>query len=323
MTAPRVSSPSTANSRKLPAAQVVGRHAANLLHYQSERPPGADESARIWCHRSLAGVELFRGSYKSYQAARHFHTVPAIGIVARGSMSSYCRGATHNLPTGTVFLINPEEVHAPGPALSNGWVLQAFYFDNLVYCERSRNFSLSALRFSQLFIRDPQLTRKLLSLHRALEHDISALAVESALLPVFRLIAKRYSSGTYRSFAPKPNSERIRRVREYLDAHYERNITLDELANLAEFSPFHLLRTFRNSVRLTPRAYLTQVRVEAAKSFLRFGRTISHVALETGFTDQSHFTRHFKRITGLTPGQYFPRIETPKAARSETDEWKL
>ncbi len=91
---------------------------------------------------------------------------------------------------------------------------------------------------------------------------------------------------------------------DYLHANYERNVTLDDLAGLAQSSPYHLLRKFRRSVGLTPHAYLIQIRVEEGKRLLRAGNPISDVSAGTGFTDQSHFTRHFKRIMGVTPGQY-------------------
>jgi hypothetical protein len=81
----------------------------------------SQERAYIWRHPELIGVELFRGVYRRYQAARHFHLGPASGIVAEGAMNSYARGATHTLPSGTVFLINPEEVHSPGPVIPHGW----------------------------------------------------------------------------------------------------------------------------------------------------------------------------------------------------------
>jgi AraC-like DNA-binding protein len=67
------------------------------------------------------------------------------------------------------------------------------------------------------------------------------------------------------------------------------------------------MRTFRRDVGLSPHAYLTQIRVEAAKKLLSEGASIVDVASDIGFTDQSHFTRHFKRITGVTPGQYLPQ----------------
>jgi AraC-like DNA-binding protein len=85
------------------------------------------------------------------------------------------------------------------------------------------------------------------------------------------------------------------------------SIGVEDLTEIAQLSRFHLMRTFRRDVGLSPHAYLTQIRVEAAKKLLSEGASIVDVASDIGFTDQSHFTRHFKRITGVTPGQYLPQ----------------
>ena len=300
------------------ACAIVDGSLQNIKKYQSEKPLGAQESARIWRHTALKGVELFRGSYKKYQAARHFHGVPAIGVVARGAMNFYCRGAINFLPSNTIFLMNPEEVHAPGPAIPDGWVLRVFYFEDSFYRARCANFALADLRFSQVLVQDRVLSENLLTLHRNLEEDRTALEAEASLLTVFSRVAERYSCAPARVPAPAKEHGKIKRVKDYVAAHHRQNITLDDLAAAVQFSPYHLLRTFRSTVGLTPHAYLTQVRVEAAKRLLRAGHTIANVAAETGFSDQSHFTRHFKRLTGVTPARYHGNIRRSKQPNAPT-----
>lgn len=100
------------------------------------------------------------------------------------------------------------------------------------------------------------------------------------------------------------------RVRDYLDAHYAANIPLDELARMVNVSAFHLNRVFRAEVGLPPHAYQMQVRVTRSKSLLAQGMSIDQVALEVGFYDQSHFTHHFKRLLGYTPGVYQESISS-------------
>jgi AraC-like DNA-binding protein len=286
---------------------VIQGSLRNIRKYQSERPIGVQETARIWRHTGRDGVELFRGSYKKYQAARHYHTVPAIGIVAQGAMTSYCRGETHTLPTDTVFLINPEEVHAPGPAKVDGWVFRVFYFENSFYQKLSGSFGHNPLRFSQVFVKDQELANTLLSLHRALEAENDTLEIDSAFISIFARLAEEYACDPANIFVAANEKSKINRVKQYLEEHHVRNLTLEELADVGQLSPYYLLRTFQKTVGLTPHAYLTQIRIEVAMRLLREGKTISDVAFGTGFTDQSHFTRHFKRIMGVTPGQFHSR----------------
>ena len=281
---------------------------SHIYRDHSARPAGRDESARIWQHGALSGAELFRGSYRKYEFAHHFHSVPAIGVVERGSMRCYCKGVTHILPPGTVLLFNPGEVHAPGPAHSNEWTFRVFFFEDELFRARSADVARGVLRFSKPFVEDRRLASSLLRLHCKLETHGTALDIESSIFEIFTQLAHKHTSlpaHTHRSGIEKT---KIKRVKEHLDVYFRRDITLGDLAAIAQFSPYHMLRTFRSSVGLTPHAYLIQIRIEEGKRLLRTGNSISDVSASTGFTDQSHFTRHFKRIMGVTPGQYLPQL---------------
>jgi AraC-like DNA-binding protein len=91
---------------------------------------------------------------------------------------------------------------------------------------------------------------------------------------------------------------------EYLDSRFTENVTLSELSRAAGLSEFHLLRIFRAAVGLPPHAYLIQKRIDHARQLLSQGLPITRVSLDTGFADQSHFTRAFTKIVGVTPGRY-------------------
>jgi AraC-like DNA-binding protein len=269
--------------------------------------PVLREEAYMWRTSALDGVELFRGKYTRYQASRHFHEGPAIGIVAKGAMKSYARGAVHTLPTGTVFLINPGEVHAPGPALPDGWVLRAFYFGEDFYAQLSRSLGLADVRFSKLFVHHARFSQSFLALHRRLEQSDDRLESESAMLFLLGEIAHHYSNIPPKVHLGKPENKKVQRAKDFLVGNIRRGIGLDELASVVDFSPYHLLRAFRSVVGLTPHEFLTQIRVERAKYLLGHGRPISDVAVDTGFVDQAHFTRRFKALVGVTPGQYLIR----------------
>lgn len=97
----------------------------------------------------------------------------------------------------------------------------------------------------------------------------------------------------------------MRRVREYIETHVSENIDLPTLAAVAGLSVFHFARQFKNSTGLTPHAYLVRRRIERARELLaRSDRTITEIALMTGFADQSHFARQFRQIVGMTPREF-------------------
>jgi AraC-like DNA-binding protein len=222
-------------------------------------------------------------------------------------MRTYCKRANHFVPEGTVLLLNPGEIHAPGPANGKGWSFRIFFLDDTFSHATSKEFGHQLIPFSQPFVQDPPLARSLLYLHRLLETHAITLQIESVLHDVFEYLTHRYSSQLRHQQSSAADGLRMQRVREYLSASYMHDVTLTDLAAVADLSTSHLLRSFRKHTGITPHAYLIQMRIEASKSLLRRGNAISDVADATEFTDQSHFTRHFKRIMGVTPGQYLPR----------------
>lgn len=108
--------------------------------------------------------------------------------------------------------------------------------------------------------------------------------------------------------APAVSHPGIRRALTHLHEHYTERTSLGELASIARLSPFYFARLFRAQTGMTPGGYLRHLRIERAKMLLKDGMPISRVAFTTGFYDQSHFTRRFKRDVGLPPGR-FARVE--------------
>ncbi len=105
----------------------------------------------------------------------------------------------------------------------------------------------------------------------------------------------------------EPRFEAKRSVRRALAMMRERladALTLDDLAQYAGLDKFHLCRTFREQMGMPPHAYLTQLRIMHAKELLAAGTKPKDIAAQVGLYDQSQLNRHFRRIVGMTPGQY-------------------
>lgn len=98
---------------------------------------------------------------------------------------------------------------------------------------------------------------------------------------------------------------RLRKVLEYLGEHCTDKFDLGRIAAASGLSKYHLDRVFKQAVGLSPHCYLTALRLEKAKHLLsESNRPIAEIALELGFSDQSHFTNVFKRFIGVTPKAY-------------------
>jgi AraC-like DNA-binding protein len=107
----------------------------------------------------------------------------------------------------------------------------------------------------------------------------------------------------------------IDRAVDYLRHHFAEKIGLDELALAAGLSKFHFLRLFAATLGTTPHRYQMLLRIARARSLLRTNAQLAEVALHTGFFDQSHFTRCFHEIVGVTPGRYLLDMTAPPPTR--------
>lgn len=100
----------------------------------------------------------------------------------------------------------------------------------------------------------------------------------------------------------------LQRAIEYVETHFVDEITAQKLAGLAGMSVPHFNRLFRKLLRLSPMDYVLSLRVQEAQRLLSTtSLSMSDISASVGFYDQSHFTKRFKKITGITPLQYRKR----------------
>jgi AraC-like DNA-binding protein len=93
-------------------------------------------------------------------------------------------------------------------------------------------------------------------------------------------------------------------ARDYVAEHFRDDISIDDLANLANVSRYHFIRAFHTTFGMPPHAYINQVRLQHARKLLLAGRNAGEAATESGFYDQSRLNRLFKRAYGVTPARY-------------------
>jgi AraC family transcriptional regulator len=100
-------------------------------------------------------------------------------------------------------------------------------------------------------------------------------------------------------------AQRLRQTIEYIEANLTADLRLEEMAENVRMSPYTFGRLFRQTTGLTPHQYLLRARIKEAKRLLREGKSpIVDISLQLGFSDQSHFTRVFHKITGITPRKF-------------------
>jgi AraC-like DNA-binding protein len=157
---------------------------------------------------------------------------------------------------------------------------------------------------------DPEICADYLSLYNALANNESPLQTEAIMFTLLAKLVRRYAEDPPDLRSRRIEHVAIKKVREYILENHVHKIRLKELARHADVSPFHLNRAFTHQIGMPPHAFQIQVRIANAKKLLRNGLPPARVASMTGFADQSHFIRHFKRLTKITPGEYAKTART-------------
>jgi AraC-like DNA-binding protein len=169
--------------------------------------------------------------------------------------------------------------------------------------------------FPSLLIDDPTLARAFLAAHRQSESQSGDAMRHDAVLGVLMMLVERHASGVNRAERGTQACS-VRRAIQFVHDCHARRVTLDDIALAAGMSRFATLRAFRRVMRMSPYLYVTQVRVERARELLRAGVSIAAVSQRVGFADQSHLNRHFKRFTGVTPGEYARAFRVSQSRRA-------
>lgn len=150
---------------------------------------------------------------------------------------------------------------------------------------------------------DPTFFAAFRDLHISIENDAPVLEQQSCFAVCLQLLARKCVESPL-CHLPEVHSSSVRKVKAHLCDFFSRNVSLEELSQISGVSRFHLLRSFRREVGMPPHAYQIQLRLSVARQLLRSGWSVADTAAHAGFSDQSHFTRLFKRFWGITPKVY-------------------
>lgn len=255
------------------------------------------EAASAW---RCGDLELYQATVSKFTRRPHAHEEFFIALSETGLATPICRGDRHVIGPGDMIVLNPEEAHAGGPPDDGRWSCRAMY--------PSPDLIRRDAWFGTDVIRDPQVMALLRRFHRlSRTPGSSSLDREACLATGLGLLTSRHAMPVRPLRAPGREPRAVRLVMAFLDEHATDDVTLDDLASHAGLTSFHLCRVFRQATGMTPHGYQIQVRIRRARAMLLAGYPIATVAVETGFWDQAHLTRHFTRVIGLTPGQYTRR----------------
>lgn len=258
-------------------------------------------------HNTRLDVELLQASYVQHAFPRHSHDYYVICVIEKGNQSFTHKGIKHFTPPGGVILINPGDVHTGEAADEHGFQMRSIY-PTLAHMQTAV-LELTGRQQELPFFKNVRVDHRptrdsVLALHTALAEDAGALECESRFTWTLAQLIKRYADLHFNEQRLGREHKAIQQARRYLDECFAQGISLTQLAGHVSLSPYYLLRAFRAEVGMPPYAYLESVRVRQAQRLIEAGKPLAEVATEAGFSSQSHLTQRFKRIIGVTPGQY-------------------
>jgi AraC-like DNA-binding protein len=279
--------------------------------------------------------------FRGHVYHRHSHETYSLGVTESGAQGFTCRGAGHVSTAGLVMAFNPDDPHDGHAATGNGFTYRMVHMAPDLLTELLADLSGAPAGmplFAAPVIADPALAGAVRRLHRSLTGPASPLERSERLAAVAALAAP-HAAGPGRAYRPgagpagltaRDRARAAGRIRAFLSDGYAAQATLTDLSDgyaaqatlidlsdgyaaqatltdlseVAGCSRFAAYRAFRGRFGLPPSDYQRQLRLRAARRALAGGAAVADVAAATGFADQAHLTRWFRRCYGITPGAY-------------------
>ena len=267
-----------------------------------------------WRDGALDGACLASARYGKHKFDRHLHDELVIVMTQAGAGQCHTRAGSEIAGPGSVLVFGPGEYHSGEVWEGREWIYRAIYLDMEGLGALGAVFSADS-RIDKPFLippglyQDAHLAGLLVKAHASLHEEgaVSLMERQANWWAAMGMLVGRYGQSGRSSHSPgetRREARKMAQVRDYVAANYERDISVDELAQRVGLSRYYLTRAFCKEFGLPPHAYATQLRLLAAKRMLAAGHNAATAAAAAGFYDQSHLNRLFKRAYGITPGAY-------------------
>lgn len=245
----------------------------------------------------------FKGIMQKFP--NHFHEHYVIGLIEKGQRNLSCKNKDYVIKTGDLLLFNPHDNHTceqiDDKTLDYRCInIEPKIMKKLAYEITGQDF---LPYFTEPVVFHSELVSSLRELHLMIMQEEKAFQKEEIFFFLIEQLIEEYTKPVP-SISLNKTSAEIELVCDFLEKNYTENITLGDLSALAGLSKYYLLRSFTKQKGISPYSYLETIRIDKAKKLLEKGVKPIDVALQTGFTDQSHFSNFFKKFIGLTPNQY-------------------
>ncbi|MEN5305515.1 MULTISPECIES: AraC family transcriptional regulator [unclassified Pseudomonas] len=254
------------------------------------------------------GIESVRAHFVGHAYDPHWHDSFLVGFTEQGVQQFNCRRVRHQSTAGQVFLLEPGDLHDGHAPTAEGFTYSTLYLEpNWLDTELRALFEQapgdSLPRFADTLCHDERLARAIALAFQAVHGQELRIVRQTAMDTLLAALTGHLH--WRKRLNPDPRLPlTAQRARDYLHAHFDQDISLEQVAQACGVDRFRLTRAFKAAFGLAPHAYLIQLRLARARRLLAQGQTPAEVAMALGFADQSHLGRWFRRAYRLTPADY-------------------
>ncbi|MGN7291726.1 AraC family transcriptional regulator [Rhizobium sp. SAFR-030] len=270
-------------------------------HRGLERSCTDDNGDGMRISNSARGIERIEARFHGNGFSPHRHDTYALGLTLHGIQTFHYRGTSHFSRPGNVIILHPDEVHDGAAGTDLGLIYRMIYLPPQLLA------AVGDYRHALPFAPDPvtadaTLWQALAEVLDDLEHAPSELLLDDVVLRVSDAL-NRHAGGPTAAVAT-PARVAVMRTVDFLESHYNDSIGSEDLEAVSGLSRFELARQFRRLMGTSPHRYMVLRRLDQAKQLLSTGVGLADAAAAAGFADQPHFTRHFRKTFGMTPGRW-------------------
>jgi len=255
----------------------------------------------------LMGISILKGIHIQHEFEKHIHNIYCVGLITSGKRLFTIQNTEYLLQKNDMYICNPDDVHTCSSVdgKDNSYLVLCIAPELIQSINASNDKPLYRTRFTNIFPKESCIHIEFKKLCRLLESDSMILRKEEQF---YSFVEKLCCEFEDKEKTQKTESDlskcRILEIKDFIQNHCTSDFLLADISSMFEFSPFYINRMFKKEIGISLHCYQIQMRIEKSRKLLAEGLSISDAAVSSGFTDQSHFHRFFKKYVGVTPGIY-------------------
>ena len=263
-----------------------------------------EKEKRTVCFDNDLKIEAYHFEGIMQKFPNHFHEYYVLGLVANGRRYLTCKNREYTINAGDLLLFNPLDNHACEQVDDRALDWRCINIEKDVMGRTAAKITGKEYLpvFTSTVVYQSDAVPVFRDLHDMIMKEIKDFSKEESFYFLIERLIASYTKPTMETLTQA--SSKIKATCDFMERNYTETITLADLSKVSGLNKYTLIRNFTMQRGITPYQYLSTIRINKAKKLLEAGVSPLETALQSGFTDQGHFTRFFKNFIGLTPALY-------------------